>query len=782
MKKCLLLIAFLSFFSAFSQTDTSNYSPLDKLTPEQLLEYYINEPEPPQFYKGPDVGDSVFYALQPLTIPTETVEASPLSRHGAGAANQELAELDTINRVNQKFKPKISFGVGSLGFHGDLYKKHYQSPVTGRPGLSLGISQRLTRYLQLDFSVLFGKLGANEWLNNRQENFQSEIRAGGVNLLYDFGNFIPDKYTMRPFVSFGVLGFEFLSKTDLKDKNGNTYFYWNDGTIKDKAEGSADAQNAKSLIRDYTYETDIRELNKDGFGKYPERAWSFPIGAGVVMKVTDRVDVKLNFQYFLSTTDYLDGISNKSIGNRKGTKGKDNFMYTSVSFQYDLIAKYRPKVKPTIIEQPDAFWLAMDKEDKDNDGVIDLTDDCLGTPNGAKVDLKGCPLDEDNDAIPNFRDDELTTPPGSPVSERGVAQTDEYWKNYRETYLNDSTDLNVATEIVGNIYDTVAIKAKNKAKNKKKKGSDDVFTVELARYAGAIPTDELAFLLSIGDINTATLDDGTTVVYTTGSSENLATTVKRRDEFRSFGNGAAGISRIKGKNIIPVSDEELTQLLKDELEESTKGNAEEKVEGLENENFNPNDIVYRVQLGAFRNRISTSVFNTSAGSVLELKTGESIYRYVTKGYKTIEAVAAARADLVIQGYNDAFVTAYRGGKRIPLSETNATVDKEYKEDLSENKMFSSIDKTLVSFKIQLGPLKKRILESSMDEKVKDLPNIEKQTTVTGSIRYMSGKFSTVEAAEKHLKDIQDYGITDAFLIATFKDDVISKQEALELLK
>jgi len=29
--------------------------------------------------------------------------------------------------------------------------------------------------------------------------------------------------------------------------------------------------------------------------------------------------------------------------------------------------------------------------------------------------------------------------------------------------------------------------------------------------------------------------------------------------------------------------------------------------------------------------------------------------------------------------------------------------------------------------------------------------------------------------------VQDYGITDAFLIATFKDEVISKQEAMELL-
>lgn len=776
MKKLLLLILVLNFLSALSQTDTTSYSKLDNLTPDELQQYYINEPEPPQFYKGPTVGDSVYQVLKPLSMPTETVYAPSLIRYGVGLAESEMP--DTVNRINYRFKPKISLGVGTLGFTGDLYKKHKQKQILGRPAYDLGISQRLTRYLQLDFSVLFGKLGANEVLDYRHENFQSEIRAGGVNLIYDFGNFIPDKFTMRPYVSFGVLGFEFLSKTDLKDKNGNTYFYWSDGSIRDRAEGSAEAQNSVLLRRDYQYESDIRELNRDGFGKYPERAWSFPIGAGILMKVTDRVNVRMNFQYYLTTTDYIDGMTNKGLGVRKGTKANDKFTYTSVSFQYDLISKYREKSKISTIKNADL--LAIDKEDSDKDGVPDLLDNCAGTPEGAKVDMKGCPLDEDNDGIPNYRDDELTTPPGAPVNDRGVAQNDEYWKNYYEKYLNDSTDMTAGTEVVGNIFANAEKENKNK---KKKKGSDDIYTVELARYSGAIPTDELAFLLSIGDINSVTLDDGTTVVYTTGNYDKLSTAVKRRDEFRGFGNKSAGISKIKGKQIIQVSDDELEKLLKGELEDLMNIDVGAGSPGTETENFNPNDVVYRVQLGAFRNRISTSVFNTSAGAVLELKTGENIYRYVTKGYKTIENAASVRADLVIQGYSDAFVTAYRGGKRIPLSETNATVeDKTYKEDLSENKMFSSIDKNLVSFKIQLGPLKKRILEASMDEKVKELPNVEKQTTTTGSIRYTSGKFPTLQAAEDHLKAVQDYGITDAFLIATFKDEVISKQEAMELLK
>lgn len=781
MKKILLLFLLVLAGSAFSQSDSLKYAQLDSLSPEQLQEYYINEPEPIQFYKGPDVGDSVYYTLSPAVVPTQTVEADPLTlnrERPEAALNPN--ELDTTSLVEQQLKPKISLGSGRLSYHGDLYKKHFQIPQTARLAFDLGISQRLTRYLQLDFSVLFGKLGANEWLNNRQENFQSEIRAGGVNLLYDFGNFIPDRYSIRPYVSFGVMGFEFLSKTDLRDRNGNLYYYWSDGSIKNMAEGTAGAQNAQDLIRDYKYESDIRELNKDGFGKYQERAWAFPIGFGFVMKITDRVDAKLNFQYFFSTTDYIDGLSEKSLGNRVGTKQQDNFAYMSVSLQYDLIAKLKPRKKVAADTLNNAFWLALEKEDKDNDGVTDLSDDCLGTAEGAKVDLKGCPLDEDGDGIPNYRDDELTTPPGVPVNARGVAQNDEYWQNWYANYLNDTTDLVRETEVIGNMFAAAPVEKKKKKKNK----SDDVYTVELVRYNGSIPSDELAFLLSIGDINTATLDDGTTVVYTSTTYDKLASAMKRRDEFRSIGNKSATVSRMKGKNFIPILDDELEQLLKNEAEDmkngsdSTSTGPEEVVES-----FGKNDIVYRVQLGAFKNRISTSVFNTSAGSVLELQTGESIYRYVTKGYKTIEQAAEVRADLVIQGYSDAFVTAYKDGHRIPLNQTGTTVDKEFKEDLNENKMFSSINKNLVAFKIQLGPLRKKSMEEMMDEKFKELSQVEKEVTLSGSIRYTSGgSFPSMDAAEKYRKELEDKGFFDALVIATFKNQVISLQEAAELLK
>ena len=817
----LLLLTVLSFTVRSQEPDSLKYAALDSLSYEQLLDYYVNEPEPPRFYKGPvELGDSTYKVLNDQVIPTDTVGAEPLFRYDYFMQN-EGGYQDTSTLELSEFKPKIALGFGKLGYSGDLYSKHFQPTLKGRPAFNLDVSQRLFRFLELNFSVMFGKVAASENLPERHENMVSEIRSGGLNLVYDFGNFIPQRYRMRPYVSFGISAFEYLSKTDIKDSDGNTYYYWSDGSLKDMPEGSAGAQEAKNLQRDYYYESDIRELNLDGFGKYNERSIAFPLGFGVITRVTDRVNMKLNWQYYFSGTDYIDGITENSVGTRKGNSKNDNFSYASFAFQYDLITK--PKSKTYADTLSDAFWLAFDNADNDNDSVPDLKDDCLGTAAGAKVDPNGCPSDDDGDGIPNYRDDEPNTPAGFPVNAKGVAQTDTYWKEYYEAYLNDTMSTDREIQIV---YNAFAAKPKKSKKDEQK----DEYTVELVRYNGPIPSDELAYLLSIGDINSTTLDDGT-VVYTTGKYDNLADAVKRKEEFKLSGNSTAKVAKVAGKKVEKIQEEDLDAMLRKELEDlmsitiiedgdtiRTQMEGDDYFAGLfgdeftnatpevkdslrtlgmktkakeikanreqveAEESFNPEDVIYRVQLGAFRNRISTSIFNTST-SVLELKTAEDIYRYVTKGYKTIEQAASVRADLVIQGYSDAFVTAYKGGKRVPLSQTKATVDEAYVEDMNEDKIFSSVDKSLVAFKVQLGaPLKKQGLIAMMEEKIKDLNDVEKRTTSVGGVRYTSGSFASYSDAEKHRKELEAQGFTDAFTIATFKNEQIPIQEAMELLK
>jgi outer membrane protein OmpA-like peptidoglycan-associated protein len=69
-------------------------------------------------------------------------------------------------------------------------------------------------------------------------------------------------------------------------------------------------------------------------------------------------------------------------------------------------------------EQVDAKGCPLPK-DADGDGVADPTDACADTPQGTKVDAKGCPVDADGDGVPNDADACADTPAGEQVDEKG---------------------------------------------------------------------------------------------------------------------------------------------------------------------------------------------------------------------------------------------------------------------------------------------------------------------------------------------------------------------------
>lgn len=58
-------------------------------------------------------------------------------------------------------------------------------------------------------------------------------------------------------------------------------------------------------------------------------------------------------------------------------------------------------------------------EDSDVDGVNDRKDQCPGTPAGAQVDARGCPVDDDDDGVPNGIDQCASSPAGARVDAKG---------------------------------------------------------------------------------------------------------------------------------------------------------------------------------------------------------------------------------------------------------------------------------------------------------------------------------------------------------------------------
>jgi hypothetical protein len=725
------------------------------------------------------------------------------------------------------FKPTIGLGTGLFSFYGDLYGKHFQNPSVSRIAYELNVSQRMTDYLQFNFNAIFGQLGANERNigEGRNLNFNSHIRAGGVNLLYNFGNFLPKDRWASPYISLGIESFEFLSKTDLYDGEGNRYNYWSDGTIRNLPENDLNAMNAIELHRDYTYESDIRSMNLDGFGKYAERSWAVPVGAGALMKINEYWTFKIGAAMHFTFTDYIDGVTAKSVDNRTGNSKNDNFMMTSFSLHYNLGTK--KKDVDTVDEETfsDVDFFALDLEDFDKDGVSDSKDSCQGTPEGTPVDAKGCPLDDDNDGVPNNRDNEPATTQGALVDINGVTLNDSTIA-YQYNFYTDSTGRFAKVE-----YHDHNGNPRNNVLQKE-------YTVELGEFKKGLPPETMTKFLSINDISSSPIDDSTTI-YTAGKFPDLLSAEKRKQELVNqgltdakvvykqngkyydapkYGSGGTAIAGNKNGSNEPSGNK--TNNDPKNLNNSvnngndTNENGKSNNDPLANKNSNSNKtgnnndpatnagnsnsqnngkqgsdpvvgnqkgVVLRVQLGAYRNRLSKKVFK-DIGDLIEIKTEDGLYKYMTGSFTDFDAAAKHKVEMLLKGYNGAFIAAYKDGKRISLTEAGATMPKKGEEnEISDSSAVNGANKNLVIFKVQVGVFKN---EPPADKKAvfNSINGLTKETTSAGLTRYVAGAFPDYKSAEAMKASLIKNGVADAFVIAFFNGEYISIQEAIELSK
>jgi cell division protein FtsN len=632
---------------------------------------------------------------------------------------------------------------------------------------------------------MFGTLGANE-RGPRYVNFQSTIRSGGLNLTYNFDNLLPKKRKIDPFILTGFEYFEYLTKTDMYDAAGNKYYYWSDGSIMNLPQNDPNASNAYALVRDYKYETDVRKMNKEIFGKYPERSFAVPVGAGFTMHLHPRWDFKLGATMHFTFTDYIDGITPVNKGAGKGDSKNDKFLETYFTISFHL---FNPN-KAAEYESPltDAELLALENEDTDGDGVTDFKDDCQGTPPGISVNANGCPPDDDGDGIPNYLDKEVNSPAGAFIDANGVAMDDStIARNWRE--WSDSTDH----------YTTVtnppAVTAKGWAKKPNgtivysDRGFNRGLVVLLGKYKEGIPPVEMGKLLSVPDVKSHLQPDSTTA-YTAGSFNRSADAEKRKQELIASGfpnakvmlrnqDGSlseatadvlAGFKGAETKETPVVKEEKITPPHKGE--EKDKGSLPVPEQG----------IVYRVQLGAYSKKLSPSVFK-NAGQVVILRTDDGLYHYISGGFSSAQDALKEKEELVKKGYSNAFVVAYKDNKRVPLSSVTQGVIQPKNESMEEPKTpKSAIDKNLVSFRVQVGAFVNEI-PADMLQKMSKIPGLDKKKKSNGATLYLAGKFNDLQSAKKFKEEIAaKYGIPDAFLVAFFKEEIIPMQEAVELLK
>ncbi|MCB0793875.1 MAG: hypothetical protein KDB88_03985 [Flavobacteriales bacterium] len=81
----------------------------------------------------------------------------------------------------------------------------------------------------------------------------------------------------------------------------------------------------------------------------------------------------------------------------------------------------------------------------------------------------------------------------------------------------------------------------------------------------------------------------------------------------------------------------------------------------------PQGLVFKVQIGAFRNPIPQQLFSDMS-PVMGENAGNGLVRYTAGLFKTFEVADGAKASVRERGYRDAFVVAYLNGERISMAE------------------------------------------------------------------------------------------------------------------
>ena len=671
-----------------------------------------------------------------------------------------------------EFKPRVGLGIGMFTFYGDIASNHLgYHPTVSRLGYDLSLTNPLTDFLDLSFYVVFGTVSANERSLTRNLNFQSDITTGGFTLNYNFDHILKEDRIIDPYIGVGIESFEFLSKTDLKDVNGVYYNYWSDGTIRDIAENDPTAALAQVIYRDYTYETDLRELNADGNGKYPERSWAIPIVVGANLHLGERVKFRIGTSLHLTMTDLVDDVTGESDGDRAGTMGNDKFVYTSFALTYDLKISKKKKID----EEEERFVFdpsdcELDSLDSDNDGVSDFCDSCQKSlPEYGPVDEHGCALDDDEDGVPNYRDDELDTPPNAIVDEKGVGLDDEDWLARYNRYI-DSLGIFGDDFEVENLTSTTENPFEFTNNPDKQLGAPREYFVVMGNDKNPLKPEEFHKILSHKKFKI--LEKGDTTWYVMGGYDTAEEAVAFREYLIEQGLDPEAIIEATEtpEGDLTMREVDTTGLTTSEVDTAVHGSG----------------IVLRIQLGAFRYNLSRNVFS-GIPDLVKITAEDQLTRYYTGAFTDRTEAAKHKIQMLSEGYAGAFIVAYEDGKRLYLSQAGFEVTNPGADVITPSQPNDSqIKSELVNFRVQVGSYAREIPIEILDLYIKigqdeNIGRVEAKNDPTeGVVKYFVGFFNNYEEAQEFQKEVIREGLLDAFVVGDFDGRIISAQEAISL--
>jgi hypothetical protein len=332
-----------------------------------------------------------------------------------------FAQRAKLERSFRSF-PYLSSETGFLSFKGD------QSAISFKAGqMVTGVSFGYSYYrLKAELNYRWGALKYNQASVLQPENFEAKFNGTSLQLktnLFEIG----ETYNFTPFIALGVGLLNYSSFTDKLDANGNAYYFWADGSIRDQPQLKQYDETAKLIKRDYKYESPLAINQKSLF---------IPFSLGFQTSLSRSLILQGKWEnYFLQA----DNIDRNTL-----TPQWDRIQSITIGITYQFIRKinkeqknktyFENEINAPVVDYSNINFDEILNGDEDSDGVPDQVDKCFGTPKDAKVDEFGCVIDADEDGVADYMDKEPNTPANSWTNKQGVLLSDtEIQNNYNDS-------------------------------------------------------------------------------------------------------------------------------------------------------------------------------------------------------------------------------------------------------------------------------------------------------------------------------------------------------------
>lgn len=206
---------------------------------------------------------------------------------------------------------------------------------------------------------------------------------------------------VQPWLGIGLNFMQQSNFADYTNASGEEYYYWSNGQTYDMPEDHPLANvSANPVAPDYAFETKTNEV----------RSLALPVQMGLNLNLTSRFYANASVGVLVGPESSLDP-----------RPGYTDFLTTAqAGFGIRLGKAY---AEPRI-DYPEE-WLELG-DDGDSDGIKDSKDRCPGTPMGAPIDKRGCPVDSDKDGVADYLDQEPFSLHRR-VNQQGIALSEEQW-------------------------------------------------------------------------------------------------------------------------------------------------------------------------------------------------------------------------------------------------------------------------------------------------------------------------------------------------------------------